>query len=83
VSFLRNHGVPIAGIIMNDGEWTEPPDDPSMATNAELIERYSGLKVLGRFPRLHADSKSEMWIHTVRQTIQLAPIRQALGGELK
>lgn len=68
---------------MNDGEWTEPTEDPSIATNAELIEQYSGLKVLGRFPRLHADFNSEMWIHTVRQTIQLGPIRQALGGLLK
>ncbi len=53
VSFLRQHGIPIVGVIMNDGELTEPHDDPSVDTNAELIERYSGIKVLGRFPRLH------------------------------
>ncbi|CAN7343490.1 dethiobiotin synthase [Paenibacillus sp. LjRoot56] len=81
VSFLRNRGVQITGIILNDSEWTEPLDDPSIASNAELIEQYSGLKVLGRFPRLHADSHSEMWIHTVRQTIQLGPIREALADQ--
>jgi dethiobiotin synthetase len=82
VSFLRAHGVPIVGIIMNDGDWTNPSDDPSMATNAKLIEEYSGTKVLGRFPRLHANSNSEMFIQTVRQTIQLGPIRQTLADHL-
>lgn len=81
-SFLRHHGIQIIGVIMNDGELTEPHDDPSITTNAELIEQYSGLKVLGRFPRLHADANSESLIHTVRKTIQLAPVRQALEFNL-
>ncbi|NHN30808.1 dethiobiotin synthase [Paenibacillus agricola] len=78
-SFLRYHAVPIVGVIMNDGEVTEPNDDPSIATNAELIEHYSGLKVLGQFPCLHAEANSEMLIHTIRKTIQFEPIRQALA----
>jgi dethiobiotin synthetase len=81
-SFLRHHGIPIVGVIMNDGELTEPHDDPSADTNAELIERYSGLKVLGRFPCMHTDANSETLIHTIRKTIQLAPIRQALKFNL-
>ncbi|SFL36917.1 dethiobiotin synthetase [Paenibacillus sp. 1_12] len=82
VTFLRNLGVPIVGIIMNDGELCELHDDPSVAANAELIEQYSGLKVLGRFPRLHAEANSETLIHTIRKTIQFAPIRQALAVQL-
>jgi dethiobiotin synthetase len=78
-SFLRHRGVPIIGVIMNDGELTEQTHDPSVATNAELIEYYSGLKVLGRFPRLHDDANSETLVHTLRTTIQFAPIRQALA----
>lgn len=79
VSFLRQRGVPIIGIIMNDGELAERKDDPSVATNAELIERYSGLKVLGRLPHMQREANSETLIHTVRTTIQFAPIRQALA----
>jgi dethiobiotin synthetase len=80
-SFLRHHTVPIVGVIMNDGELTEPHDDPSVATNAELIEQYSGLKVLGRFPRLHTEANSETLIHTVRKTIQFVPIRQVFAAQ--
>ena len=83
VSFLRHHGVPIVGIILNDGELTELHDDPSVATNAELIEHYSGLKVLGRFPHLDSEMKSETLINTVRRTIEFAPIRQAFAVQLK
>ncbi|NQX66074.1 dethiobiotin synthase [Paenibacillus alba] len=78
-SFLRHRGIPIIGVILNDGELTELHKDPSVATNAQLIEQYSGLKVLGRFPRLHTEATSETLIHTVRKTIQFAPIREALA----
>ncbi|WP_246358997.1 dethiobiotin synthase [Paenibacillus phytorum] len=81
-SFLRHHAIPIVGVIMNDGELTERHDDPSADTNAELIEQYSGLKVLGRFPCMHTDVNSETLLHTVQKTIQLAPIRQALKFNL-
>lgn len=82
VSFLRNRGVQIVGVILNDGELLELHDDPSLATNAELIEQYSGLKVLGRFPHLHAEPTSRTLIHTVRKAIQFGPIREALGFQL-
>lgn len=77
-SFLRHRAIPIVGVIMNDGGLMERYDDPSVATNAELIEQYSGLKVLGRFPRLYSEANSENLIHIIRKTIQLVPIRQAL-----
>ncbi|MCL6605320.1 MAG: dethiobiotin synthase [Paenibacillus sp.] len=76
-SFLRHRGIPIVGVILNDVDITEPHDDPSVATNAKLIEQFSGLKVLGRFPRLHTEATSETLILTVRKTIQFAPIREA------
>ena len=50
ISFLQQRGIPIIGVIMNDGELADTYDDPSVYTNAELIENYSGIKVLGRFP---------------------------------
>ncbi|MEC0238001.1 dethiobiotin synthase [Paenibacillus kribbensis] len=89
ISFLQQRGIPIVGIIMNNSECIDALDDPSAATNAELIERYSGgLKVLGHFPYLYNEANdktnTEMLIHSVRKTIQLAPIRQALslqGGD--
>ncbi|WP_410511375.1 dethiobiotin synthase [Paenibacillus sp. BR2-3] len=76
VSFLRQRGIPIVGVILNDGEFAEPHDDPSITENAKLIERYGGLKVLGRFPRLHGEANTETLIHIVRETIQLTPVRQ-------
>lgn len=78
-SFLRHREVPIIGVIMNDGEIAHPHDDPSVATNAELIERCSGLKVLGRVPRLHLEAAPQTRIHNLRSSIQFAPIRQALA----
>lgn len=78
-SFLQNRGVPIVGVILNDGELTETDDDPSVATNAQLIEQFSGLKVLGRFPRLHTEETTHMLIHTLQKSIQFAPIREALA----
>ncbi|UKS24601.1 dethiobiotin synthase [Paenibacillus sp. HWE-109] len=82
-AYLRHHAIPIIGVILNDGERTQLLDDPSVATNGELIEQYSGLKVLGRFPSLQADANSDALIHTVRKTIDLAPIRQALQFNLR
>ncbi|MCQ6557324.1 dethiobiotin synthase [Paenibacillus mendelii] len=81
-SFLRHHGVPIVGVIMNDGVLAEAHNDPSIATNAELIERYSGLKVIGRFPRIHAEANSESFLHSIRTAIQIEPIRQAIAIQL-
>ncbi|WP_239619227.1 dethiobiotin synthase [Cohnella mopanensis] len=81
-SFLRHRGIPIVGVLLNDGELPEPNDDPSIATNAQLIEQFSGLKVLGRLPRLHAEATSETLIHTGRNTIDFAPIREAIAVQL-
>ncbi|GFZ81933.1 ATP-dependent dethiobiotin synthetase BioD [Paenibacillus marchantiophytorum] len=82
-AYLRQHGIPIIGVILNDGERTMLRDDPSVAMNAELIEQYSGLKVLGRFPSLQVNANSDTLIHTVRKTIDLTPIRQALQFNLR
>ncbi|MDQ0877444.1 dethiobiotin synthetase [Paenibacillus sp. V4I3] len=82
VSLLRQRDIPIVGVIMNDGA-LESHDDPSVSTNADLIERYGGVKVLGRFPRLYGEVNTELLVHTVRATIQLTPIRQALSYHIK
>lgn len=82
ISLLRQHAIPIVGVIMNEGA-LESQDDPSVGTNADLIERYGGVKVLGRFPRLHGEVNTELLVHTVRANIQLTPIRQALSYHIK
>ncbi|CAM4031440.1 dethiobiotin synthase [Paenibacillus alkaliterrae] len=81
VAMLRHRAIPIAGIVMNDGEQAVWKTDPSVAWNAELIERFSGVKVLGRFPSLPRSSHThmEILIQTVRETIDLSPVRQALA----
>lgn len=79
VSMLRHRAIPIIGVVMNDGELSDQHDDPSITTNAELIERYSGIKVLGRFPRLPQAADTETLIQAVRETIDLWPVRQVLA----
>jgi dethiobiotin synthetase len=78
VSYLQQHGVPIIGFILNDGDSNEMYNDSSAATNAELIERYCGISFLGRFPRLTGEINTELLIQVIREKIQLTPIRQAI-----
>ncbi|MFF2484670.1 dethiobiotin synthase [Paenibacillus sp. NPDC058071] len=79
-SFLRQYEIPIVGVIMNDGDLQSLDDDPSIAENAELIERYGNLKVIGRFPRLPEKASTETIIHTVQKSIDLQPIKQAISN---
>lgn len=78
VSYLQQHGVPIIGFILNDGDSNEMYNDSSAATNAELIERYCGISFLGRVPRLTGEINTELLIQVIREKIQLTPIRQAI-----
>lgn len=78
ISLLRHRDISIVGVVMNDGEHSKQQDDPSAASNAALIERYSGLKVLGRFPCLHPVMNTQTLIEAVREKIELMPVRQAL-----
>ncbi|MFC0331389.1 dethiobiotin synthase [Paenibacillus sepulcri] len=78
VSYLKLRLISIVGIILNDGESAETHDDPSLSTNAELIEHYSRIPVLGRLPRIHAPEDTNTLVHTVRQHIQFALVKEAL-----
>lgn len=78
VSYLKLRLISIVGIILNDGESAEAHDDPSLSTNAELIEHYSSIPVLGRLPRIHAPEDTKTLVHTVRQHIQFALVKEAL-----
>ncbi|MFC5471067.1 dethiobiotin synthase [Cohnella suwonensis] len=75
VSLLRQRAIPVIGVIMNDGPQATH-EDPSIATNAELIERYGAVKVLGRLPSFRGEANTEMLIRAVRSRIHFAPIRQ-------
>ncbi|MVO98383.1 dethiobiotin synthase [Paenibacillus lutrae] len=78
-SYLQQREIPVIGVIMNDGAEAGWDQDPSVATNAELIERISGLRVLGRFPALTGEIHPQVLTDTVRRSIDLDPVRQALG----
>lgn len=80
--FLQARKIPVLGIILNDGESTDIQDDPSVATNAQLIEQYSGVKVLGRFPRLHDEMNAQLLNRTLREEIQWTTIRQGIAVQL-
>lgn len=82
VSMLRARGIPLAGVVLCDGEPAAAGHDPSAAHNAELIEHYGGVKVLGRFPSLRDTSLREELVRTVRETVDMEPIRQAIAGTI-
>lgn len=79
ISCLQQHGVPIIGFICNQGEPVDLKVDPSVATNAMVIERYSGIPFLGHFPCLKNVINTATLIDAVRESIQLETIRQALS----
>ncbi|MDQ6419611.1 dethiobiotin synthase [Paenibacillus sp. LHD-117] len=71
-ALLRQRHIPIAGVVMND--YMSEPDDPSVATNAELIEQYGGLQVLGRFPRLSNPMNRESLVRATKESIRLTSL---------
>ncbi|MCZ8513136.1 dethiobiotin synthase [Paenibacillus filicis] len=80
VSLLRQRAIPIVGIVMNEGGQYDADKDPSFTTNAELIEHYSGLPVLGRFPSLSGEAwTTEDLANAARASLDLNAIRRALG----
>jgi dethiobiotin synthetase len=48
----RRYGLEVVGVVMNESAPIAPEDDPSLATNAELIESLGGVPVLARVPWL-------------------------------
>ncbi|RAP77277.1 dethiobiotin synthase [Paenibacillus montanisoli] len=79
--FLRERSIPIVGVILNEGEKAAHMtiEDPSHTSNAEMIERYGGLNVLGRFPTLQTEAAGEALAAICHQHIQMKPIREAIG----
>ncbi|MBD2869988.1 dethiobiotin synthase [Paenibacillus arenilitoris] len=76
-SMLRAAGVPVAGVVLNDGYSLNPErDDPSVVMNAGLIERYGGLRVLGRFPHVGDDPASAELAAAAARSIDLAPVKE-------
>ncbi|WP_068774934.1 dethiobiotin synthase [Paenibacillus sp. FJAT-26967] len=77
--FLQQRKIPVIGVIMNDGTGDGLDQDPSVATNVELIEHISGHRVLGRFPVLQGEIHPQVLVDTVRKSIDLEPVRRALA----
>ncbi|WP_127487811.1 dethiobiotin synthase [Paenibacillus ehimensis] len=79
-ALLRQRGIPVAGVVMNEADPATSRNDPSTAANAELIERYGGLRVLGRFPWLSGEVTRERLVRAVEQHIDISPVRQMLDN---
>lgn len=78
-ALLRQRRIPIAGVVMND--YGAEPDDPSSATNAELIEHFGALQVLGRFPRLSSPMNRETLVRAARESIKLTSLLANINEE--
>lgn len=93
-AMLREKGVTVLGVVLNDGaeersrladhndrrEGSENRNgnDLSIATNAQMIERYGGLRVLGRFPSLPGEPESKELAYIARTCLDLSTIKAAL-----
>lgn len=80
---LQQRNVPIIGVVMNDADQTETMDDPSVETNAYLIERFGGLTILGRLPRFQGVPDRDSLTQMVRSYIDLKLIKAALSAQKK
>ena len=79
--YLKRRNISVVGVILNDSSIQESDNDPSIAMNAALIEQFSDLQVLGRFPHLVDHDQPEALIQAALRSINFAPIRQALNCE--
>ncbi|MDH4619518.1 dethiobiotin synthase [Brevibacillus sp. AY1] len=82
-AYLRQLGLAIAGVVLNDGAdnpATGGADDPSVTSNAELIEMYGGLKVLGRFPRLVHEPGPQELADIARRMLNLTTLREGVSA---
>ncbi|WP_010497325.1 dethiobiotin synthase [Paenibacillus elgii] len=77
-ALLRQRGIPVAGVVMNEVDHATSRNDPSTAANAELIERYGSLRVLGRFPWVRGEATMERLVRAVKQHIDISPVREIL-----
>ncbi|MBU7314704.1 dethiobiotin synthase [Paenibacillus oleatilyticus] len=79
---LRQRGIPVAGVVMNEVDHAISRNDPSTAWNAELIERYGSLRVLGRFPWVSGEATMERLVQAVKQHIDISPVRQIVENAI-
>ncbi|MCF2943003.1 dethiobiotin synthase [Paenibacillus tarimensis] len=75
---LRARGIPVVGAVLNDGAAGMPADDPSVSSNAAMIEKYGGIKVLGRLPRLNGEAGPVQLADKVRRSLDLERVRRLL-----
>lgn len=81
VAYLRQSGVAIAGVVLNegaDGVVLGGMDEPSVASNAALIERYGGVPILGRFPRLAHEQEPQELAQIARRTLDLTALQERM-----
>jgi dethiobiotin synthetase len=76
-AFLRERGVEIAGVILNEHDSAGLEQDPSLSTNAEMIERFGGLKVLGTFPAIQGALVPDTLRSACEQSLDLQAIMEA------
>lgn len=75
---LRARRCRITGVIFNAGA-TEPANDPSAASNPEVIARYGDAPILGRLPPLTEALRGPALGEWFARHVDLDPILAALG----
>jgi len=78
-SWLRRHGVRVAGVLLNDGVGTTADGDASVGRNAELIERYGGIRVWGRLPAGLPEDRPETLAEALRAAVDIEALRAYIG----
>ena len=55
LAYARQRGIQVAGVIINGYRDRQEMQDESLLTNAQMIEKYGQVKILGRIPWLEED----------------------------
>ncbi len=78
VAVARGHGLDTVGVVLNGAG---PETDPSVFTNAELIESLTDVPVLGVTPWLDGDLDADRVKRLILDHVNLEPILALFGAE--
>jgi len=89
-AMLREKGLTVLGVVLNDGadekfrltgscdQGDFRGNDPSFASNAQMIERYGGLRIVGRFPFVPGEPESKELADIACTCLDLSAVKAVL-----
>jgi dethiobiotin synthetase len=81
VWYAREHGVPVAGVIVNES-LPDGTKDESIRSNAAMIERYGDVPVWGHIPYMPEPVTRQHAAEIFRKHVDLESIRSSIQNQL-